>query len=183
MKMLFEAINRISQEKDRIVISIDGRCASGKTTLSEMLQKELNATVFHMDDFFLPESLKTKERLSSPGGNVHYERVIEELLEHINDDVISFQKFDCTSQKLASPEKAKLSDIVIIEGVYSQQNLLRNYYDINVFVTIDSDLQKDRLKKRSLKMYNRFIKEWIPLEEIYFLQQNIERRADVIISV
>mgnify|MGYP001078128607 CR=1 FL=1 len=183
MKILFEAINKILQEKDRIVISIDGRCASGRTTLSQILQKELNATVFHMDDFFLPESMKSIERLSSPGGNVHYERVIEELLEHANEDIITFQKFDCSLQQLKSPEMRKVSKIMIIEGVYSQQDILRNYYYINIFVTIDSDLQKDRLKKRSPKLYNRFIKEWIPLEEMYFTQMNIERHADIIISV
>ena len=61
------------------IIAIDGRAASGKSTLAQQLGELLDADVIHMDDFFLPPSLRTKERLSEPGGNVHYERFAEEV--------------------------------------------------------------------------------------------------------
>ena len=73
------------------VIVIEGRSGSGKTTLSSMLAKELNASVVHMDDFFLPLSLRSEERLSEPGGNVHYERFMEEVLPFIR----SGKPFSC----------------------------------------------------------------------------------------
>ena len=81
LKRILDVINTSPQEV--YVAAIDGRCASGKTTLAKALAKETGAGVIHMDDFFLPEELRTKERLSSPGGNVHYERFREEVLENL----------------------------------------------------------------------------------------------------
>ena len=50
-----ELISRLLNNKENaIAVGIDGRCASGKTKLSEKLKKEFNASVIHMDDFFLP---------------------------------------------------------------------------------------------------------------------------------
>ena len=72
------------QEKGgRAVIAIDGMAASGKSNLAARLAEELDGCVIHMDDFFLPPELRTQERLSSPGGNVHYERFEAEAGEEI----------------------------------------------------------------------------------------------------
>ena len=45
------AIEKI--DKPRILVAIDGRCGSGKTTLAAALQEMLQCPVVHMDDFFL----------------------------------------------------------------------------------------------------------------------------------
>ncbi|MCL1877401.1 MAG: hypothetical protein FWF80_00945, partial [Defluviitaleaceae bacterium] len=68
---------------DARVIAIDGRSASGKTTLASELAAQTGASVIHMDDFFLPQDLRTEERLNTPGGNVHHERFASEVLPHI----------------------------------------------------------------------------------------------------
>ena len=77
MKKLMEII----QNNNIRIIAIDGRCASGKTTFTQKLANYLNAEVIHMDDFFLRNELKTKERLSEVGGNIDYERFTSEVLE------------------------------------------------------------------------------------------------------
>ena len=65
------------------VIAIDGRAASGKSTMGQQLAQILGAGLVHMDDFFLPLELRTEQRLRTPGGNVHYERFREEVLPHL----------------------------------------------------------------------------------------------------
>ena len=65
------------KEKDKCILAIDGRAAAGKTTLANLLQEYFDGAVIHMDDFFLPLELRTKERYATPGGNVHYERFNE----------------------------------------------------------------------------------------------------------
>lgn len=50
LSTLLPAINQITDYL--LLIAIDGRAASGKTTLAAMLQKELNCNVVHMDHFF-----------------------------------------------------------------------------------------------------------------------------------
>ena len=80
---LSSKIDDILKEKGRISIAIDGDCCSGKTTLAEKLSKKYGCDVVHTDDFFLPFSLRTKERYAEPGGNIHYERFILEVLPHL----------------------------------------------------------------------------------------------------
>ena len=53
--IISEITERLNIEEGRVkVIAIDGRCASGKTTLARELAERLGAGVIHMDDFFLP---------------------------------------------------------------------------------------------------------------------------------
>ena len=59
---LLAAAHRI--QKPRCLIAIDGRCASGKSTLAALLARILNAPVVHMDDFYTPHAQKTPERLA-----------------------------------------------------------------------------------------------------------------------
>ena len=68
-KGLTDAIRRLPTNRGRVVVAIDGRCGSGKTTLAAALQKEFSCAVFHMDDFFLRPEQRTEERLAQPGGN------------------------------------------------------------------------------------------------------------------
>ena len=52
------------------VIAIDGRAASGKTTMAGALRLILGGSVISMDDFFLPPELRTEARLSQPGEKI-----------------------------------------------------------------------------------------------------------------
>ena len=56
------------------IVAIDGRCASGKSTLAAYLKSALACSVIHMDHFFLQPHQRTEKRLREPGGNVDYER-------------------------------------------------------------------------------------------------------------
>ena len=54
-KPAVDAINEIIKQEDNtdrpILVAIDGRCGSGKTTLGEYLKGQLDCNLFHMDDF------------------------------------------------------------------------------------------------------------------------------------
>ena len=43
----------------RLLLVIDGKCGSGKTTLSERLCERYGCSVFHIDDFYLPIIMQT----------------------------------------------------------------------------------------------------------------------------
>ena len=63
-----------------LLLAIDGRCGSGKTTLAAALQERLHCGVFHMDDFYLPFEARTPERLAQPGGHMDFDRFEKEVL-------------------------------------------------------------------------------------------------------
>ena len=80
-KPAVDAINEIIKQEDNtdrpILVAIDGRCGSGKTTLGEYLKGQLDCNLFHMDDFFLRMEQRTPDRMKETGGNVDYERFYE----------------------------------------------------------------------------------------------------------
>ena len=176
-------IKMLLENKDRVVVAIDGQSGSGKSTLSEDLVKELGGLLVHMDDYFLPPKMKTKERLSQSGGNVHFERLKSELLINLDQEELFLRKYNCMSNELEETQTFKNKKLIIIEGVYSLHKELRDFYDYKILLKVSLDVQLQRIEKRSGSfMLKRFIKEWIPLENHYFETEKLENISDVILE-
>lgn len=163
------------------VIALDGPAASGKTTLAEMLKTLLPADVIHMDDFFLPISLRTPERFAQPGGNVHYERFQEEVLPRLRSpECFSYRRFDCSVMDFRGERAVGMQPFRIVEGSYSTHPALGRYADITIFSQAEPEEQMARILRRSgPEKAERFRREWIPLEEAYFSAYDIREQADL----
>ena len=167
----------------QILIAIDGRCASGKSTLGFYLKDKFNANLIHMDDFFLQKHQRTAERLAEVGGNVDYERFKAEVLEPLcKGQKVEYGIFDCSTLEIR--ERAVLEDkqITIIEGSYSGHPYFDQPYDLRIFMEIDEESQLDNIRKRNGEQKLKdFIERWIPKEEAYFKQFSVKEKSDVII--
>ena len=163
-------IEQRRENKKPFLVAIDGGSASGKSTLGAALAEELQATLIHMDDFFLPMEMRTEERFAQPGGNVHWERVRAEVLEPIRQGKgPEYGVFDCSVMAVNKTVRAEVRDVVIVEGAYSLHPMLREYFDLRVLVEVEETLQKERILRRNgEQMLRRFLTEWIPLERVYF---------------
>lgn len=175
---ILEAIAKLPQNKIH-TIAIDGRCASGKTTMASMLANVLNAGVIHMDDFFLPLELRTEERFATPGGNVHYERVRDEVLPKLKAaDAFSYQRFDCSKMTLGDFVPVIGSNYYIMEGAYSCHSALGDYMSLKVFSDVEEVEQLERIRRRDgEEMLENFQKRWIPMEEAYF--ESLGKQEDI----
>lgn len=182
--IISEELLRICARKGRAVLAIDGMCASGKTTLAGHLEKALGATVFRMDDFFLPKEKRTAERLSAPGGNSETERFLSEVLLPLSDGKqIFYRKYDCKKCEYLTRVALEPKSIVIVEGSYSCHPKLFKYYDLTTFVYISKETQLERLKARGGdSCLDAFTKKWIPLEELYFESLKIKEKCDIVIE-
>ena len=166
------------------VLVIDGRSASGKTTLARQLASILKTDVVHMDDFFLPPELRTKDRYAEPGGNVHYERFMQEVLPHLRDpEPFSYRRFDCSTMKPGDMRDIRSGQWRIVEGAYSLHPKFGRYADLTIFYDITPEEQARRILlrngERGLKMFQ---SRWIPLEELYIRECDPIRRADLVIG-
>ena len=152
------------------LLAIDGRCASGKSTLAERIGAVFGCPVFHMDDYFLPAELRTPQRFAEPGGNVHRERVEEEILRPFSEGrQVVYRPFDCHSMSLKEPVTVPAAPFAVVEGCYAMHPALRGYFAGAVFLIHSPQAQRQRILKRSgERMLARFENEWIPLEERYF---------------
>ncbi len=179
--LIIEKALQYKHEEKPCVISIDGKSAAGKTTLAVSLQKVLGADIIHMDDFFLPMELRTKERLEEAGGNVHYERFMEEVLPFLSEKKpFSYRKFDCSTMEYGSEVKLGACPYRIVEGAYSAHPRFGDYADIKVFLDVKQETQTVRIMTRNgEEKLAIFLSKWIPMEEKYFAEFQIKERADM----
>lgn len=161
------------------LIAVDGRCASGKTTLAAYIKKQSGCQVVHMDDFFLRPEQRTEERLAQPGGNVDWERFREEVLLPLRrGEQALFRPYDCHSQKWGEPVVVMPDSVIVVEGSYCCHPQLWDFYDRHVFLSVDPTEQLRRIERRNGKAALTIFRDrWIPLEERYFEAFHIEERC------
>lgn len=171
-------------KKEWVVIGIDGRCGSGKSTFGLELSNRLNGNCFHMDDFYLPLYMRTPERLATPGGNVHYERFVEEVANPIKQhESIAYRRFDTLNQCFSEPVLFSPSQVTVIEGSYAFNPAIGDLYDIKIFMTHSAQVQLERIERRNgLEKRIVFEQIWIPLEELYFRSLTPDQDVDLILD-
>ena len=169
MDVLKKKIDELMTQKDVVIVAIDGKCTSGKTTLAAKLAEIYDCNVFHMDDFFLRPEQRTPERFAEVGGNVDYERFKDEILIPLQaGKQFSYRPFDCSTFTLADPVTVMPKQLNIIEGTYSHHPYFGNPYDLKVMLTVTPELQRERILQRPAFLHQRFFEQWIPMENRYF---------------
>lgn len=163
----------------RTVLAIDGMAAAGKTTLAA----SFGAPVVHMDDFFLPLALRTRARLSEPGGNVHYERFIDEVLPGLSAGrSFSYRRFDCGAMDYAGVVEIPAAALIVVEGACALHPAFGDYADVRVFLGIDGAAQRRRILRRDgPDGWERFRTRWIPMENNYHAACRTQERADIVL--
>ena len=136
-----------------------------------------------MDEFFLPPELRTPERLNQPGGNIHYERFLSEVLPGlIAGRAFSYGSFDC-HHGVTRPVFLPQSPVRIVEGSYALHPRFEESYRaadaLTVFLCVSPAEQLRRIEKRSPALLERFREVWIPLENSYFQAYDIQSRARI----
>ncbi len=182
---IVRAIETLLTRKERVVVAIDGRCGSGKTTLAALLAAELAAVVIHADDFFLRPEQRTPDRLAEAGGNMDRERLRDEVLLPLQSDgTFTYRPFDCSTQSLQAPVTVAPARVVIVEGSYSCHPELWAYSDLHIFVTVSPDEQIRRITARNgAEWAKRFAERWIPMEERYFDAFAIKERCEITVCL
>ncbi len=177
-------INKIMQLQKNdvpVMVGIDGRCAAGKTTIAAHLQKRLDCSVIHMDDFFLRPEQRTEERYREPGGNIDYERLLQEVLPPLRrGQSFQYRPYDCKRQELGRPVFVEARPVMILEGTYACHPLLREQYQLRVFLTLEPEEQLRRIRERNgAEALELFRNKWIPLEEHYFSCCQVIEQSDI----
>ncbi len=195
---LYEISRLLDEKTGQVRVVIDGRAASGKTTAAELIAgyfsgaylhefpdaRSFTTDIIHADDFFLPPSLRTPERLNEVGGNLHRERFYDEIIANLDSsDGFSYRVFDCSKMDYApEPRKVKPCRLLVFEGAYSLHPDFGDYYDLAVFSDISPNEQSRRILSRNgERMHKRFEQEWIPMEEKYFDGFDIRQKCKITI--
>lgn len=174
-----QLLNFIRNQKDKSIIAIEGRCASGKSTLANLIEEKY--TVIRVDDFFIEK--KSKKENISKYGNINYQNlyeVLKQIKNAFNNNIkqLTFKAFDCTTQSYYD-KTIQITNKIILEGTYSSSLFFKEFIDKLCFLNISKTVQYERISKRALA--KKFFEEWIPLEEQYFLNNDPIANCDIII--
>ncbi|MGM9992846.1 MAG: uridine kinase [Candidatus Bruticola sp.] len=168
---IINIVNSILHKKDKAILAIDGRCASGKTTLASQLHQHFNSCIFHIDDFYVPLEERTAENEKLPGGHIDYYRFIEEVLKPLQEKrpfVYKIYRHNPSSNFQFSATILP-HNLSIVEGSYSCHPALRHFYDYTLFLSVNEQVQLERLKRREDPEHlANFLQYWVPREEHYF---------------
>ena len=184
---LFTALEGRLERYGKATLALDGDCAAGKTTLASLIAPLYDSRVFHMDDFFLPFAMRTEKRMAEPGGNVHYERFLAQVILALpKGEPFAYEAFDChrnSSRKVtAYPEP-----VTLIEGSYALHPAFDAGYAalnaVRVLLRVPGDEQLRRIRARNgEEMLQRFRDEWIPLELRYIQAYHQMREDELVLS-
>ena len=173
----------IASGAPRVLVALDGKCATGKTTLAGALAAKYGCAVCHMDDFFLRPSQRTPERLEKPGENVDHERFLEEVLRPLREGrPVRYRPWSCRTQSFAEIRLLEPARLTIVEGAYCLHPALRGFYDLRVVLTAPLPVRLSRLRAREGGNFPNYPAKWIPLEDAYFSACAVEQCADLVLD-
>ncbi len=167
-----------------LVLALDGRCGSGKTTMAAALAEQFpDSIVLHTDDFYLPPAQREPDWEKTPCANMDLARLRDEVLVPARDgQSVPYRAYSCREGRCLPVQQLSAQPLVILEGSYSHHPLLAGYETLRVFVTCSKPEQSRRLQAREGGRYQSFAARWIPLEEAYFSQYHIENKADFVMD-
>ena len=167
-----------------LVLALDGRCGSGKTTLANGLSAQLpGCTLLRTDDFYLPPARRSPDWAHTPCANMDLTRLRDETLRPAYaGQPVAYRAYSCREGAYLPPAQLPAQPLVILEGSYSHHPLLRPYETLRVFVTCTKAEQTRRLQAREGARYADFAARWVPLEEGYFAQYGVAESADFVVE-
>ena len=161
-----------------VLIAIDGLGGSGKTTLADFLQQELEkCAIIQLDDFYSP-ALHAADLL----------RLKEQVLLPLHDhQEAKYRIYEWKTNSYSDWHVLEPEGIFIFEGVYALDKNIRDYYDVKVWINYPADLGLKRgvardILRDGVDNTEQWKNIWMPLEAKYKAEQEPEKTADYIIK-
>jgi uridine kinase len=171
---LADELERWSRQTPRpLVVAIDGRGASGKTTLAAITAALLDAAVLHTDDFFRAAAMTVAASgppLSQNAIVRYYEldRLRSEgLAPLLRGDAARFRSSDPDRDEASSRSVVvRPASIVIVEGVSSASSVLADL--VHRRVVVQTPAQERLARLRRLIAPENWDEAWLEAEDRYF---------------
>ena len=174
-----EAVAEVARAADAagertVLIGVDGRAGSGKTTLADAIAAALAAAVVvHVDDFagpLVPEWDWPRLRA----------QVLEPLLA---GRAGRYQRWEWNREEPAEWHDVPAGGVLVVEGVSSTRSELAAPWDLQVWVDAPRDLRLRRAVERDGQdMLAHWLEVWMPSEEAYIARERPQERVDLLVS-
>ena len=108
-----------------VVLALDGRCGSGKTTMATALAEQFpDSIVLHTDDFYLPPADRVPGWEQTPCANMDLARLRDEVLAPARaGKPMLYRAYSCREGAYLPVQQLAAQPLVILEGSYSHHPL------------------------------------------------------------
>ena len=187
-----------------ILIAINGKDGSGKTTMANYLADFLSSKTsreiirISIDDFMNSRTIRYTPSESAGRGcydyTFNFDGFLENVLKPLQADgswEYRAKIFDhaTDSESLAPIQKAANDAIVIIDGVFLYKQDLVNYWDLKILLDTDDETAIKRGARRDTERLGsyeiarqKYIDRYIASQTIYYSEESPQKRADIIID-
>lgn len=175
---------KTSKSKKPFIIAIDGCSGSGKSTLASALAKSLDAAIISGDDFYSGGiDLRDDDPETLAAICINWKKLQKVLTEIRSKNQVTYHPFDwgafdgSLSSKLTTIEP---SNIIILEGVYSNRRELRDLVDYSTLIQIDDEERFQRLMLREGQI-SEWERQWHRGEDWYFEHDALAEKFDILL--
>lgn len=175
---LVERISSLPKKDHILLIAIDGRGGSGKTTLAEKLRDSSpDVTLVTLDDFYSPTL-----------GRADRQRVIDQLINPLRKNKTArYQRFNWKTKKLSDWIEVEPEGIIIIEGVSTLHSDFDGLFDFKIWIECPPEVGFKRGLTRDLSnngqdTTDEWLNVWIPEEKEYVETEKPQEKADFIFN-
>lgn len=145
---LLDTIEELKTTYNAFAVAIDGMTGAGKTALAAHLSKKFGAPVIHLDDFRLPLTERKPDWETTPGGEMDFERFDEEIVTPwMTKKPLVYSVVDPKSGEITERRALPDGQMFLFEGTYALHPLIRDFYDLRLFMKVDGQVQASRLAK------------------------------------
>lgn len=157
-----------------VIIAIDGRSGSGKTSLAGAVAAELrHATVVHLDDIYPGwDGLAATPAL-----------LVAQVLEAVRRaEPAAFRRFDWVRGTFTDSVTVPRAKFLIVEGAGSSVGMARRYADIRVWLEADAAIRKERGLSRDGDAYAPHWQRWAEQEDAVFGADHTREHAHLVLQ-
>jgi uridine kinase len=167
-----------SQSPKPLVISIDGPAGSGKSTLAGEIARVFAGTysieVIHLDELYNGWANALSDEL--------FAKLVGLIKSQNAKETADLAIFDWALNSYAGFRQVKPVELLIIEGVGSCNELLRDELTTSIWLDIDQSIGLARVLERDGEDIRGEMVKWQKMESEYFARDLTRERADFILS-
>jgi len=190
------AIRARSVNGQRLVVAIDGRSGSGKSTVAEVVAQAIGAVIVPCDDFFAANVSNAEWDRRPPAQRaadaIDWRRLTREAIEPLRAgraarwfafDFLAGPRDDGTYPLQRTPTELTPKPVLLLDGAYSARPELADVLDLSVLVEAAPSTREARLAAREAADFLRqWHARWDPAEEYYFGRVRPRSAFDVVLQ-
>jgi len=137
--------NKIEEAEKPFIIGVAGGSCSGKTSFA----KRLEGKKLSMDDYYIGISKMVNENYDNPESQ-DLQFLAENLKDLKKGKAIKKPVYDFVTHDRKGYEKFGPADVVIVEGLWALNKVIKDELDFKIFIEVDSQTRLNRRIKRDV---------------------------------